>query len=55
MSDDEIVKAFVKGARTTGALGAPTEGFNLLAWIMPWIMVSLGLVAIWLFISRLHP
>ena len=54
MSDEEIVNAVVKDKGLQALAAPPEEGFNLLAWIMPWIAVSLGLVAIWVFISRLN-
>jgi cytochrome c-type biogenesis protein CcmH len=54
MSDNEIVNAIVKDKGLQALAAPPQEGFNLLAWIMPWIAVSMGLVAIWLFIRRLN-
>jgi cytochrome c-type biogenesis protein CcmH len=54
MNDDEIVSAIVKDKGIQALAAPPTEGFNLLAWLMPWIALSLGLVAIWLFVQRLN-
>jgi cytochrome c-type biogenesis protein CcmH len=54
MSDDEIVNTIVKDRGLQALAAPPAEGFHLLAWLMPWIAVSLGLVAIWLFIQRLN-
>ena len=54
MNDDEIVKATVKQNGLQALAAPPEEGFHLLAWLMPWFVVSLGLVAIWLFIRRLN-
>ena len=52
-TDDQIVDSMVKERGLQALAVPPAEGFNLLAWLMPWIAVSLGLVAIWLFIRRL--
>lgn len=54
VSDDQIVDAMVKGRGLQALSAPPEEGFNRLAWVMPWVMVSLGLAAIWLFIRRLE-
>lgn len=54
MSDDEIVSAAVKENGLQALAAPPNEGFHRLAWLMPWIVTSLGLVAIWLFIRRLN-
>ena len=54
MNDDQIVDAMVKERGLQALAAPPEEGFHLLAWVMPWIAVSLGLVAIWLFIRRLN-
>ena len=39
----------------TPAMAPPAEGFNLLAWLMPWIAVAIGLFAITWFVKRYHP
>jgi len=50
--DDSIVNA-IKAERGTEALAAPpTEGFNLLAWWMPYVALVMGLGAVWLVIRR---
>ncbi len=54
MGDDEIVSAVVKERGIQALVAPPAEGFNLLAWLMPWIMVGLGLVVIWAFIRSLN-
>jgi cytochrome c-type biogenesis protein CcmH len=54
LNDEEIVKAVVKDNGIQALAAPPGEGFNLLAWVMPWVAVALGLVAIWLFIQRLN-
>lgn len=50
MSDDEIVNKIVKDRGLQALAAPPEEGFHLLAWVMPWIAVSMGLVVIWFFI-----
>lgn len=54
MNDEEIVQATVKEKGYQALAAPPEEGFHLLAWIMPWVAVSLGLVVIWLFIRSLN-
>jgi cytochrome c-type biogenesis protein CcmH/NrfF len=57
--DEEIVKTIVKERGLQALAAPPQEGFSLLAWVMPWIAVSLGLLFIWYMIRRLsaqrHP
>jgi cytochrome c-type biogenesis protein CcmH len=54
MADGEIVDAVVKEKGLQALAAPPDEGFNRLAWLMPWIALSLGLCAIYLFIRRLN-
>ncbi len=51
-SDSDIIDEFVReyGKRVLAA--PPAEGFNLLAWVMPWVAIGAGLAAIWMFIRR---
>ncbi len=51
-SDAEIISEFVGeyGIRVLAA--PPAEGFNLLAWVMPFVAIAAGLAVIWLFIQR---
>jgi cytochrome c-type biogenesis protein CcmH len=51
-SDQEIVDAFVKEEGIRALVTPPAEGFNLLAWAMPFVMIGIGLGAIWWFIRR---
>src|SRR3954447_24313406 len=44
--DKTIVDAFVKESGLSALASPPTEGFNLLAWTMPFIAISFGLVAV---------
>ncbi len=43
MSDDQIVDSFVKGAGPQALTVPPAEGFNILAWVMPFAAIALGL------------
>jgi cytochrome c-type biogenesis protein CcmH len=54
-SDDEIVNSVVKEQGLQALASPPGEGFNLLAWVMPWVAVSCGLIGVWLFIRRIAP
>ena len=54
LSDDEIIQATVKDKGLQALAAPPDEGFNRMAWLMPWVFVSLGLAGIWLFIRRLN-
>jgi cytochrome c-type biogenesis protein CcmH len=52
-SDQAIVDAFVKDEGIRALVTPPAEGFNLLAWVMPFAMIGMGLAAIWWFIRRM--
>ncbi len=52
MSDDQIVDSFVKEQGLRALVVPPAEGFNVMAWVMPFLAIALGLWAIWLFIRR---
>jgi cytochrome c-type biogenesis protein CcmH len=52
MSDREIIDVFVKEHGLRALAAPPAEGFNLLAWLMPFAAILFGLGAIWLFIQR---
>jgi cytochrome c-type biogenesis protein CcmH len=51
-SDDDIVAAIVKERGKQALSSPPTSGFSLLAWLMPFVALALGLAAITLFIRR---
>jgi len=51
-SDAEIVDVFVKDQGIRALAAPPAEGFNLLAWVMPFVAIAAGLAVIWLFIQR---
>jgi cytochrome c-type biogenesis protein CcmH len=51
-SDALILQSFVQEYGTQ-VLAVPTrQGFNLLAWIMPWVALGLGLITALFFIQR---
>ena len=51
-SDDEIVQTFVRETGIQALAVPPAQGFNRLVWIMPWVAIALGLLAIGWFIRR---
>lgn len=54
-SDDDVLKVFVQESGLSALAVPPTEGFSLLAWIMPFIVLGLGLGAVTLYVKRYHP
>jgi cytochrome c-type biogenesis protein CcmH/NrfF len=52
MSDKEILDAFVKENGLKVLVKPPTEGFNLLGWIMPVVGFAAGLAFVWLVIRH---
>jgi cytochrome c-type biogenesis protein CcmH/NrfF len=54
-SDDNIVSAFVKESGIAALAAPPAEGFNLLAWIMPFVGVTLGLMGVLIWFKRMRP
>ena len=53
-SDDQIVAAAVKEQGLQALVTPPAEGFNILAWLMPVVMIGLGLLAIALFLRHMN-
>jgi len=51
-SDSAIIDEFVKEYGNQIFAAPPAEGFNLLAWVMPWVAIAAGLAVIWMFIRR---
>ena len=51
-SDDEIIQAFVRETGIQALAVPPATGFNRLVWIMPWVAIALGLLAIVWFVKR---
>ena len=52
MSDDSIVAAIVKEVGNQALAEPPQEGFNAMALIMPFVMIAIGLMAIYWFIQH---
>ena len=55
MKDDDIIKGFVQEAGIVALAVPPAEGFNMLGWVMPFIGIALGLMAILIYWKRFHP
>ena len=52
MSDQQIIDSFVKERGLQTLAVPPAEGFNTLAWVTPFIAITFGIFAIWLWIRR---
>lgn len=52
-SDQAIVDTFVKESGLAALASPPAEGFNLLGWIMPFIAICFGLVAVAMWFKRM--
>lgn len=50
--DSEIIALFVAEHGKQVLAVPPAEGFNLLAWTMPFVAIAAGLALIWWFIQR---
>ncbi len=51
-SDQEIVDSFVKAEGLKALVVPLTEGFSLLSWTMPFVVIGIGLMAIYAFVKR---
>ena len=51
-SDAEIIDEFVQRYGKQVLAVPPAEGFNLLAWVMPFVAIAAGLAIVWMFIQR---
>jgi cytochrome c-type biogenesis protein CcmH len=51
-ADDAIVDTFVKENGIAALAAPPAEGFNLLAWTMPFVALCLGLAAVFVWFKR---
>ena len=51
--DQDIVDAVVKEQGIQALVTPPAEGFNILAWLMPFIAIGVGLLLIALFIKHM--
>jgi len=54
-SDDQVVQSFVQEAGLSALSVPPTEGFSLLAWIMPFIALGIGVLFLSWYVKRYHP
>jgi cytochrome c-type biogenesis protein CcmH len=52
MSDDSIAETVVKETGLQALSSPPASGFNLLAWVMPFIAIAMGLGVIYWFMRR---
>src|SRR3954451_6544928 len=52
-TDQAIVNTFVKESGLAALASPPAEGFNLLGWLMPFIAISFGLVAVAMWFRRM--
>jgi cytochrome c-type biogenesis protein CcmH len=53
MADPQVVDSVVKEQGIQALVTPPAEGFNVLAWVMPFVMIGLGLLLITYFIRRM--
>ena len=51
-SDSEIFASFVRDYGQRVLLKPPSDGFNLLGWLMPFIAIAAGLAFVWWVIQR---
>jgi len=51
-SDAQIIDEFIQKNGKQALAAPPAEGFNLLAWVMPFVAIAAGLGMIWVFIQR---
>lgn len=51
-SDDLILSEFVQEYGPTVLLSPPAKGFDLWAWVMPVIVALIGLLLVWMVVSR---
>lgn len=51
-TEDEIIAGFKRDYGLQVLASPPAEGFHLLGYVMPFIAIALGLMAVWMFIKR---
>lgn len=51
-SDENIISKFIEQEGLKALVVPPTEGFSLAVWVMPGVMLILGLYAIYVYIQR---
>jgi cytochrome c-type biogenesis protein CcmH len=52
MKENAILDEFAKEYGRIVLMSPPSDGFNLLAWVMPFVAIAAGLAAVWWFIQR---
>ena len=52
MGDQQIVDAFVKERGIVALAAPPMHGFNILGWVMPFVVLGIGLGAITVWMKR---
>ncbi len=51
-SDPEIIDSFVKEYGKVILVKPPSEGFDLMAWVMPFVGLAFGMLVLWYVIRR---
>lgn len=51
-SDELVLESFVQEYGTQVLANPTTKGFNLVAWVMPWVALGLGLALVLYFVKR---
>ncbi len=52
MSDAQIIQTVVKEQGIQALASPPTQGFSLLAWVMPFVAIALGLLFLSWYVKR---
>lgn len=52
-SDENIVGKFIEEQGLKALVVPPASGFNLTAWVMPFLMLALGLYAIYVYVQKI--
>jgi cytochrome c-type biogenesis protein CcmH len=52
LPDNEIIDSFVKEYGKVVLMKPPAEGFNLMAWVMPFVGLAFGLAIVWYALKR---
>ena len=52
-NDENIVGKFIEEQGLKALVVPPASGFNLTAWVMPFLMMALGLYAIYVYVQKL--
>lgn len=51
-SDELVLQSFVQEYGTQVLANPTTQGFNLLAWVMPWVALGVGLLLVLVYVKR---